>query len=123
MTVEEFHKKRQPFYIDDNTLLVKFPTAKHMDSGHAEWFSKDGIPYLHTVRGYYMPGSEEHDEFIMLYSNDFEIPNMICNIFIYLFEYFPKIKWIGVGCNKGKPGEIWTPKLQIFRDGTTKKSI
>lgn len=38
-----------------------------MNTSHAEWFSSEGIPYLHTVRGYYMPsydGSEEYLRYI-----------------------------------------------------------
>lgn len=113
MTLEEFHEKRQSFYLDNDTLLVRIPSGKHRHCSHAKWFSEDGIPYLHTIRGYYM--KTEDDEFVMLYSNDFEIPNIICNIFIYLFDYFPGVKWIGVGCDKGKIGEIWEPKIKITR--------
>lgn len=36
MTLEEFHKNRKPLYIHPETLLVKFPSAKHMNSSHAE---------------------------------------------------------------------------------------
>lgn len=112
----QFHVLRKPFYLDNDTLLVRTPSAKHMDTSHAEWFSSEGIPYLHTIRGYYMPSYDGSDEYIMLYSNDFEIPNIVCNIFIYLFDYFPNVKRIGVGCNKGKIGEFWTPKLKIYRE-------
>ena len=35
--------------------------------------------------------------------------------FCYIFEHFTNIKWIGIGCEKGKPGEIWQPKLKVFR--------
>lgn len=112
----DFHKLRKPFYLDNDTLLVRTPSAKHMNTSHAEWFSSEGIPYLHTVRGYYIPSYDGSEEYLMIYSNDFEIPNIICNIFIYLFDYFPNVKWIGVGCNKGKIGEIWSPKLKIYRD-------
>jgi hypothetical protein len=113
MTVEEFHKVRMPFYIDMDTLLVRTPTAKYMNESHAKWFSDCGIPYLHTVRGYRL--ETENDNYLMLYSNDFEIPNIICNAFIYLFDYFPDINWIGVGCHRGEPGEVWKPKLKIYR--------
>lgn len=44
MSELEFHKTRKPLYLDDNTLLVKFPTSKHMNASHAEWFSQEGIP-------------------------------------------------------------------------------
>ena len=69
MTESDFHKLRKPFYLDDNTLLIKFPTSKHMNTSHAEWFSQEGISYLYTIRGYYIENS-----YVMLYTNDFEIP-------------------------------------------------
>lgn len=114
MTLEEFHKLRKPFYIDPETLDVKFPAQKHMDTNHAIWFTEMGYPYVHTVRGYYM--ETEEDCFIMLYWNDFEVPNIVIQAFPYLFEYFPKIKWIGLGCHIGEPGEIWKPKYKITRE-------
>ena len=113
MTKDEFHKIRKPLYLDEDTLLVKFPTSKHMNCSHAEWFSDVGQPFIHTVRGYYM--KTEEDEYVVLYWNDFEIPNVNAALFSYIFEYFPNIKWLGLGCNKGKPGEIWTPKFKITR--------
>lgn len=114
MTEKEFHEIRKPFYLDLDTLLVKFPSAKYLNTSHAVWFNELGIQFLHTVRGYYM--KTEEDEYIMLYWNDFEIPNITSAIFTYLFEYFPDIKWIGMGCHKGKIGEIWKPKLIITRN-------
>lgn len=113
MTEQQFHTIRKPLYLDPETLLVKFPTSKHMNSSHAEWFSDYGIPFMHTVRGYYI--KNEEDEYLMLYWNDFEIPNITTAVFSYLFEYFPQIKWIGLGCHKGKVGEIWMPKLKIYK--------
>lgn len=110
MTEEEFHYIRKPLYIHPETLLVKFPSARHMNCSHAEWFSAEGIPYLHTIRGYYV------DDYVMLYTNDFEIPDVVVKILNYIFEYFPNIKWIGLGCNKGQPGEIWKPKLKVFKN-------
>lgn len=113
MTEQEFHNIRKPFYLDVETLLVKFPTSKHMNVSHAQWFSEIGYPYVHTVRGYYM--KTESDEYIMLYWNDYEVPNVNASLFSYLFDYFPTIKWIGLGCNKGTVGEIWEPKYKIIR--------
>lgn len=108
---EEFHSKRKSFYINSDTLLIKFPTAKHTKCSHAKWFSDEGVPYIHTIRGYL----SEDEEYVMLYSNDFEIPDVIVKFINYIFEYFPNIKWIGLGCNKGKIGESWTPKLKVFK--------
>lgn len=113
MTEEEFHASRKPFYIDSETLDVKFPSQKYMRTSHAVWFTELGYPYVHTVRGYYV--ENEQDCFVMIYWNDFEIPNINMQAIPYLFEYFPKCKWIGLGCNKGPIGEMWTPKLKITR--------
>lgn len=46
MTELEFHNIRKPFYLDVETLLVKFPTSKHMNTSHAQWFSDIGYPYV-----------------------------------------------------------------------------
>lgn len=113
MTVKEFHELRKPLYLDDN-LNIKFPDSRHLNCSCAEWFADYGIVWLHTVRGYYMKTKE--DEYVMLYWNDFEIPNITASAFIYLFEHFPNIKWIGLGCHKSKLGEIWKPKLKITRE-------
>lgn len=111
--LEDFHEKRLPFYIDSQSLLIKFPTkTTHINGSHAKWFSEIDYPYLHTIRGYLMEGSDPH---IMIYWNDFEIPNVDMPILTYLFEYFPNINWIGIGCNKGKIGEEWSPKLKIVK--------
>lgn len=116
MTENEFHEKRKPFYIDSDTGLIKFPSAKYMNSSHAAWFSNDGIPYLHTVRGYFF------DDFIMVYTNNFEIPNVSILTLDYLFAFFPYIKWIGLGCDRGEIGKVWNPKYKIYRDDKVRNS-
>ena len=113
MTVGEFNTIRRPFYFDMDTMLVKFPDARHANMSHAEWFADYGLPWAHMVRGYYWKHNGE--EFVMIYWNDFEIPNVTAIIFCYIFEHFTNIKWIGIGCEKGKLGEIWQPKLKVFR--------
>ena len=110
--LEEFHQLRKPLFVHPETLLIKFPGAKHLNSSCAEWFSNEGIPYLHTIRGYY----NERDKYLMLYANDFEIPDVVVKFLNYIFEYFPTIEWIGLGCNKGEIGEIWPPKLKVLRN-------
>lgn len=112
-TVEAFHSARKPFYIDAETLLIKFPTSRHINCSHAQWFTEIGMPFVHCVRGYYK--KTEDEEFIMIYWNDFEIPNINASLIPYLFEYFPNIDYVGLGCDKGKPGEVWKPKFKIVR--------
>ena len=114
--LEEFHQLRKPLFVHPETLLIKFPGAKHLNSSCAEWFSNEGIPYLHTIRGYY----NERDKYLMLYANDFEIPDVVVKFLNYVFEYFPTIEWIGLSCNKGEIGEIWPPKLKVLRNGREK---
>lgn len=113
--MKEFHKNRKPFYIDDESLLIKFPTAKHMDSPHSIWFTETGVPFVHCVRGYYL--KTKSDEYVMIYWNDFEVPNVNASLFAYLFDYFPNINYIGLGCIKTNKDEVWKPKLKVIRNG------
>ena len=113
MTEQEFNEKRTPIYLDIDTLIIKTANNKYSNTSHAKWFSDMGIPFVHTVRGYYM--EEEDEKYLMLYWNDFEVPNINVSLFSYLFEYFPEMKWIGLGCNIGKVGEVWKPKYKIYR--------
>lgn len=113
MTVEEFNTKRKIFIIDPDLGILKFPIGKLANVSHAKWFTETGYPYLGTVRGYYW--KDDNDEFVMLYQNNFEVPNVSFNILSYLFEYLPEIKWIGLGCKKGKHGELWEPQFKCYR--------
>lgn len=81
MTEQEFHTIRQSLYLDDN-LNIKVATGKYANLSHAEWFSAIGYPYVHTVRGYYM--KTEDDEYVILYWNDFEVPNVNASLFAYI---------------------------------------
>ena len=51
-----------------------------------------------------------------LYIGDYECPNCTTLVVPYLFNYFSDIKYIGFGCNKGKVGEIWPPKIIMIKD-------
>ena len=113
MTLEEFLEIRRPFYLDTQTLSIYFSDSRHSNTSIAIWLNDIHYQYLHTIRGYYF--SKDDQEFLMIYVNDFAIPNMSLNMISYLFSYFPTIQWIGVGAIEGTPGEIWKPKLKIFR--------
>lgn len=113
MTEEEFLIKRKPFYIDSDSLLVKFASSKHQNCIIAEWFTDYNIPWYNMLRGYFMESDD--GDFLMIYQNNYNIPNITCNVIIYLFHHFPTVKWIGLGCNIGKEGEIWEPQLRAFR--------
>lgn len=115
MTVQEFHSIRKPLYIDPNTSEVIFPAVEHINSSHAEWFKDIGIPLTNTVRGYYYK-TDNFGEYIMLYWNDFDIPNINIEVILSIYKCFPNIQWIGLGCNKGQVGEIWEPKLIIKKN-------
>lgn len=111
--MSEFNIQRKPFYLDPDTSLVKFPTSRHINCSHAQWFTEIGLPFMHCVRGYQM--KTETSEFIMLYWNDFEVPNITAAMFSYLFEFFPNAEFIGLGCHIGEIGEVWKPKYKIYR--------
>ena len=116
MTVQEFHEIRKPFYIDDNTLLVKFAPGKFLNASHAEWFTEYSIPWYNMIRGYLMETENHQEDYIMLYQNNFNIPNITVQVVSYLFSHFPYVKWIGLGCYKGEPGEIWRPQMQVYNE-------
>ena len=111
MTEDEFLKTRYPFWIDQNNLDIKFPTGMDKNDRLDKILAKYNQPWLFTVRGYYIP-----DKYIMLYTMDYEIPNCNISLIQYLLNYFPTIKWIGLGCIKGKPGEFWRPRMIYVRD-------
>jgi hypothetical protein len=111
MTEQEFLNKRYPFWLDPETLAIRFPTGMDRDDRLDKILSKYGVSWLITLRGYYIP-----DEYIMLYTMDYEIPNCNVSLIQYLLNYFPTIKWVGLGCTKGKPGEFWKPRMVFMRD-------
>ena len=78
---------------------------------HAFLSKKYGYNWMFSIRGYYWPGSH-----VILYIADYECPNCTTLVAPYLFQRFPDIKYVGFGCNKGKPGEIWSPKICIVKD-------
>ena len=77
---------------------------------HAFLSKKYGYNWMFAIRGYYWPKSH-----VMLYIGDYECPNCTTLVSSYLFSYFPDIKYVGFGCNKGNPGEIWEPKIIVIR--------
>lgn len=111
MIKEEFLKARTPVYIDDNTgILLKVSQANLKDQPFTTIFYELKIPWLNTTRGYL------YKDFLVLYVNDYEIPNLNMIINQYLFSHLKDIKWIGYGCYKSKPGEFWEPKLKVYRN-------
>jgi hypothetical protein len=37
-------------------------------------------------------------------------------LLVYLFEHFPLVKWIGLGCFRGEPDTFWEPQLKVYRN-------
>jgi len=110
LTKEEFLSKRTPVFIDPETGAITLVNNSNLkDKDFAEIFSNIKISWLDTTRGYLL------GDFLMLYINDYEIPRFHIGCCIYFFNMFPNIKWLGLGCNKGKPGEIWSPKLIVSK--------
>lgn len=113
MSLEEFYKTNKPFYIDRNTGLIKFPASKYYDKSHAEWFTDVGYQWHDVTRGRVFLNSDKGDH-ILLYVNNFNIPAISIEILPYLFEHFPTVKWIGLGCYIGKKGDEWEPQITVY---------
>lgn len=111
MTEQEFLEKRIPIWLEGEDLHVSRPSTTDGNDMHAFLSKKYGYSWMFAIRGYYLPGSH-----IQLYIGDYECPNCTTLVAPYLFEYFKDIKYIGFGCNKGNPGEIWPAKITIVRD-------
>ncbi len=111
MTEKEFLEKRIPIWLEGDDLHISTPSGMDKNNMHAMLTKKYGYNWIYSIRGYYWPGSH-----VQLYISDYECPNCTTLVTSYIFSYFPDIKYIGFGCNKGKPGEIWPPKIIIIRD-------
>jgi hypothetical protein len=111
MTEKEFLEKRIPIWLEGEDLHISTPSNMDKNDMHVFLSKKYGYNWLFAIRGYYMPGSH-----VMLYIGDYECPNCTTLVAPYLFSYFPDIKYVGFGCNKGKVGEIWEPKIIIVKD-------
>ena len=109
MTEKEFLEKREPFWLEGEDLKIVMPTNSDRKDIHSHLCKKYGYNWLYALRGYWMP--DQH--FAILYSGDYETPNCTIMVAQYLLNYFPEVEWIGFGCNKGKPGEIWEPKIIV----------
>ncbi len=113
--MEEFYKTNKPFLIDPNSGVVKFPPVKYYDKSHAEWFTEMGYTWIGVIRGRVFLTENDNDH-ILLYTNNFNIPGTNIDVLVYLFEHFPTVKWIGLGCYIGKPGEEWRPQLKVYKN-------
>lgn len=113
MSEKEFLEKRIPIWLEGDDLHVSRPSSSDGNDMHAFLAKKYGYNWLFALRGYYWPGSH-----CCIYIGDYESPNCTTLVAPYLFSYFQDIKWIGFGLNKGKPGEIWKPKILIVKDAS-----
>ena len=111
MTEKEFLEKRTPIWLEGDDLHISTPSNMDKNDMHVFLSKKYGYNWLFCLRGYYWPGSH-----CCIYIGDYECPNCTTLVAPYLFNYFPDIKWIGFGLNKGKIGEIWKPKITIVKD-------
>ena len=111
MTEQEFLNKRIPIWLEGDDLHISRPSGNDSNDMHAFLSKKYGYNWMFAIRGYYWPNSH-----VILYIGDYECPNCTTLVVPYLFSYFPDIKYIGFGCNKGKPGEIWEPKIVLIRN-------
>lgn len=111
MTEQEFLETRMPFWLLGENLEITFPSGNDRKEMHAMLSRKYHYNWIFAIRGYYWPGSH-----VMIYQGDYETPNCTTYVAQYLLNYFSDAKYVGFGCNKGKIGEIWTPKITIIRD-------
>lgn len=116
MTEQEFLKYRTPIWLQGQDLHISRPTGTDVNDFHAYLSKKYGYDWMFAIRGYYWPKSH-----VTLYIGDYETPNCTIMIAPYLFNYFPDIKYIGFGCNKGEIGEIWKPKICVYKDEISNK--
>lgn len=117
MTEQEFLENRHPFYLSGEELDICFPTGNDRKNTHDYLAKKYGYSWIFSIRGYWWPNSH-----VALYQGDYETPNMTVYVCQYLFNHFKDINYIGLGCNKGKPGEVWTNKIYILRSGELMKN-
>lgn len=114
--VKYFLEHRVPFYIEADTLLIKIPISKDRGQDLTHIMTQYGYPWIGATRGYLDKATDP--TYLMLYTDDYDVPNVNVAMAQYLFNYFPTIKWIGLGCIKGVPGEYWKPRLVIRRDNS-----
>lgn len=111
MTEKEFLEKRIPIWLEGEDLHISIPSNMDKNNMHAFLSKKYGYNWLWCIRGYYWPNSH-----VQLYQGEYETPNCTTLVTPYIFNYFPDIKYIGFGCDRGKVGEIWNPKICVIRN-------
>ena len=105
---EKFHGKRKAFYIDVHDRIIFIKEGQ----SHKEYFNEIGHPEFmeSSVRGYLLGNH------MMFYKGEnFEIPLSLTieEILQYVYSIKIPIKWVGLGCNIGKVGEEWPPKIKL----------
>lgn len=111
MTEQEFLEKRIPFWLEGEDLRIIIPSNMDKNDIHAHLSKKFGYNFMFCLRGYYWPNSH-----VMLYSGNYNIPNVTVYVINYLFQYFKDVNYIGLGCYIGTPGEIWIPQMIVPRE-------
>ena len=111
MTEKEFLEKRIPFWLEGDQLRITMPSNLDKNDIHTHLSKKFGYDFMFAIRGYYMPKSH-----VQVYTANYAIPNVTVYVLFYLFEYFKDINYIGLGCNIGEPGEIWTPQIVVTKN-------
>ena len=107
--MNNFLEERQPVYIDNDTgIALQVTNTNLKDKPFTYIFKELRVVWLNTTRGYL------YDNHLILYVNDFEIPNLNFVMMQYLFQHFNEIEWIGLGLHKGKKDTFWEPKLKVY---------
>lgn len=106
--LKEFLTNRTIFWFNDNgsISIVTDTNLTHIQEFH----NRGNITWLNRTRGYI----NKKDNIIMVFQNDYELPNIMPNQIMQLFEKFNyQYKTIGLGCKITKEGETWEPKLTL----------
>lgn len=111
--LDEFYAARKIFYVDPERGIVRFPDSRHSNMSIASWLTEYNQSFVGTIRGYYKETENHENDYVMLYYNNYEIPTVNIGILIYLFMHFKTVKWIGLGCKIGQPGDFWEPLIRV----------
>lgn len=110
--LQKFFSERTPFFIDENAR-IRVPNKNDQDNSLIQILNQTGYSWIGITRGYVK------DNYAMLYTNDYQIPN--CNVILLqaLFAYFSNIEWIGLGCIIGEQGDFWKPRIKVTKELNT----
>ena len=90
--LQKFFSERTPFFIDENAR-IRVPNKNDQNNSLIQILNQAGYSWIGITRGYVK------DNYAMLYTNDYQIPN--CNVILLqaLFAYFQHLDCHLLKCN------------------------